>query len=298
MVLLPLYLDHLGGSRAAIGAVVAVARIGGLLSRPIVGWSLDTLGRRPTLVTGTVFIVVGMLMIYPVTSVGPLVYASRVVFGIGIGACFAGYFTFAADLIPTSRRTEGLALFGVSGLLPMALMPLAEGAGVAPPDIRWFLPLTGLIVAASLIALVRVPDRSRDGHHEPFRITNVAKAALQRPMWSVWLASIVFSAMVVMFLAFASVTAGRRGIAQPSALWLTYSLGAVAARVFGARLPDRVGTSNMVAPAIGVYVGAAILLANAQTLPPGAFGPPRWQCVQRQWPIAPRRGLPSSVRVS
>ena len=36
----------------------------------------------------------------------------------------------------------------------------------------------------------------------------------------------------------------------------------------------------------------------AERIPPGAFGPPRWQCVQRQWPIAPRRGLPSSVRVS
>ena len=40
-------------------------------------------------------------------------------------------------------------------------------------------------------------------------------------------------------------------------------------RLFGARLPDFVGTRNMVAPALGAYVAAALVVAHAES--PTAF---------------------------
>ena len=64
MILLPLYLDALEASRAEIGAIVAAAQIGGLVSRPAVGWALDTMGRKPTLIIGTVIAVIGMALFF------------------------------------------------------------------------------------------------------------------------------------------------------------------------------------------------------------------------------------------
>ena len=45
MLLLPLYLAHLGASRTQIGAVMAAGSIGGLAMRPLIGAALDTMGR-------------------------------------------------------------------------------------------------------------------------------------------------------------------------------------------------------------------------------------------------------------
>ena len=44
MLLLPLYLDWLGANRAEIGALMAGASIGGLLTRPFVAVALDAVG--------------------------------------------------------------------------------------------------------------------------------------------------------------------------------------------------------------------------------------------------------------
>jgi len=267
MILLPLYLDHLGASRAEIGAIISAARVGGLLSRPGIGWALDRVGRKPTLIVGTAVVVVGMWMVWPVERIGPLIYAARAVFGVGMGCLFTGYFTFAADIIPVSRRTEGIALFGIAGLAPLAIGPLVERAGIQPADVRWFIPVVGFFVLGSAIGVALVPDKGRAPTTDKggFSMSKVVAGLGHRSLWPVWLAALGFSGLVVLFMAFAAVTAEGRGIENPSSLWLTYSAGAVGVRVFGARLPDRIGNHNLVAPAFGVYVLAAILLAGADT---------------------------------
>ena len=268
MLLLPLYLQHLGASRTEIGAMMATAAVAGLLTRPLVAWSLDRMGRKPTLFVGTLLLVVSMVMIAAIDSLGALIYIERAIFGIGVGALFSGYFTFAADLIPTERRTEGLALFGISGLVPLLVNPLADHIGVAPPDLRWFLPVVGLVIIPGVVALVFLPEPK---HDDEARIPmNQAIPALRRaPLWPVWLASITFSGLVGIFMTFATVTAEGRGIDRPSTLWLSYALGAVVVRLLGARLPDRVGPSKIVPPALGLYIAALWLTATAHTF--GAF---------------------------
>jgi MFS family permease len=90
-------------------------------------------------------------------------------------------------------------------------------------------------------------------------------ALRRRPLWPVWLATIAFSGLVAVFMTFATVSAEQRGIERAPSLWLTYALGAISVRAFGARLPDRVGPANLVAPALGLYVTAMVLAASATT---------------------------------
>ena len=86
MLLLPLYLDWLGATRAEVGTVMAMSAIGGLAARPFVGWSLDMLGRKRTLYAGTAALVTGVLSLGLVHEVGLLVYGARVVMGVGMAA--------------------------------------------------------------------------------------------------------------------------------------------------------------------------------------------------------------------
>jgi len=265
MLLLPLYLVHLGASRAVIGAVMGSAAIGGLALRPLVGWALDRLGRKPTIITGTLITTLGMALLWFVTEIGWLIYAVRVTVGIGTGALFTAYFTLAADIVPASRRTEGIALFGVTGLIPLVVNPIAGELGVAGAELRWFLPLMGLLVLSSLLALVAVPEPQRKTPSKAPMLREVIGMLSARPLIPVWVATAIFSSLVAVAMAFAAVTAEARGLSRPALLWATYAGGAAFVRLFGARLPDRVGTHNLVAPALASYAAGMLILANAST---------------------------------
>ena len=197
-----------------------------------------------------------------VRDMGVTIYLQRVVFGIGIGALFTSYFTFAADLIPQSRRTEGLALFGISGLLPLLVNPFADRIGVSAPDLRWFLPSIGGVILLSGLVVTMLEEPRSEGR-DPAPLADALQALRRKPLWSVWLATAVFSGLVAVFFTFATVAAERRGVEQAPSLWFSYALGAVSVRLFGARVPDRLGPENMVAPAVGFYVGAMVLAAHA-----------------------------------
>ena len=276
LLLLPVYLTHLGASRAVVGTVVATASVGGLVFRPAAAWALDVLGRKPAIVDGTLLLTLSLWLLAAVTDLGPLLYVDRVLYGVGEAALFPGYFALAADLIPPSRRTEGIALFGVTGLLPLVVNPFVDRLALAPADLRWFFPAMGVAVLASLWFVTRVevpgpapaagdtaaPD---DGAPPPLTVRRALAALAEPRLRPVWLATVVFAGLVNVTMAFGTVTARHRGLAAPGNIWLAYAAGAATVRLFAARLPDRVGTRNMVAPSIGVYVLAAVVLASAGT---------------------------------
>ncbi len=263
MLLLPLYLAHLGASRAEIGSIMGASAVSGLLLRPVVGWSLDHKGRRITLAVGTVVASIAMALIFFVDEVNWLPYAVRFLFGMGTAATFSGYFTFCTDIVPPARRTEGIALFGISGLIPLAVNPLATDIGIAPPDIRWFMPILSLLFFASLVPLAAIPEPRMVEMKDRPSLRNVVDALRNRRLWPVWVATVAFSSLVMVFMSFASVTAENRGLGKPTGFWLTYAAGAIAVRAFGARLPDRLGTHNLLAPAVGLCVAGALLMASA-----------------------------------
>jgi MFS family permease len=265
MLTLPLYLDWLGATRTEIGLAMAVAAFGSLATRPLVGWALDTIGRRPVLVAGTVTLVAGMLGVGLIESMSWLVYAVRVVVGLGVGVLFAAYFTMAADLIPARRRTEGLALFGISGLLPLLLNPFAEGLVPDPSGLRWFFPGVGGFIAISLLVLPLIPDPPTSRQPDRAGLGDAWAALTRTPLAPVWTATCVFAGMVAVFMAFVMVAAEARGIGSPAAVWVTYCLGAVGVRAFGAKLPDRIGGNPVLFGALLAYTAGFVGIALAES---------------------------------
>ena len=269
MLLLPLFLNHLEATRSEIGMIMASASIGGLLLRPVVGWALDRVGRKPVIFVGTLFTSVGMGLIGLVDSVGPLIYGARVLIGIGVGAMFTSYFALASDVVPESRRTEGIALFGISGLLPLMVNPFAASIGVNGAQVGTFIPAVALAMLVSLIFLAMVPEHRAAVAVEARVRGGLWEAILAPRLRPVWLATIAFAGLVSVFFVFATVTAESFGVERPSEIWFGYALAAASVRLFGAKLPDRLGTHNMVAPSIGLYVLACVVISGAES--EGAF---------------------------
>ncbi len=263
LILLPLYLGHLNATRTEIGVIMAMGSVGGLAFRPVVGWALDRVGRKPTLIAGTLVLVTAMGLIFFVRDLGPLIYIDRLLVGIGAGTLFTGYFAFVADLIPESRRTEGIALFGISGLLPLAINPFVQDLGIDAPDLVWFFPVIGGLIFLSLPFLLPIPEPQVTKTSKPFSLPEVLLSLRQRRLLPVWFATAVFAALVGSFMAFSTVTAEAKGVERPAALWFTYACGAIGVRAFGARIPDRLGTHNIIAPALACYAGAMLATGMA-----------------------------------
>jgi len=267
MLLLPVYIDALGATQTQIGWVMASASLGGLAFRPLVGWALDTRGRKPTMVTGTVVLTIAMVLLGFVQDIGPLVYGARCLVGIGAGALFTGYFAWVSDFIPPSRRTEGLALFGVSGLAPIALNGVIHRLSIPVTDLNLLYPGLSILVAASIPLLILVPETTTLAtHRKTSSISRTVGALLQSVVRPTWGATIIFASLVAVFMSFATVTAQYRGISTPADIWFFYASGAIGVRIFGAKLPDKIGPSNMVIPALACYASAYLLIAQTSSI--------------------------------
>ena len=276
MILLPLHLNGMGATRTQIGVIMATSAIGGLTMRPVIGWALDTVGRKPTLIVGTVTLALGIALLGVPQDLSPMLYAARIIYGVGSACLFTGYFTLAADIIPESRRTEGLALFGVSGLLPLALNGYAGTltAAAGSDGLRLFFPAVAVGVFSSLFILVwvKAPALAHQVEgadpHPPVQLRAIWDGLVaRRTLWPAWMATTLFSGQVAVFFSFAVVAGESRGVADPASIWIPYALGAVGVRLVGAQLPDRLGTSNLVAPTIATYAAAVLLVAGATERP-------------------------------
>jgi len=265
LILLPLYLVHLGASRSEVGVVMAAAAVGGLVVRPLVAWSLDRVGRKPTLYVGTVVLVASMASLGLVRSVGLAVVVAHAVIGMAEAALFSGYFTVAADIVPEARRTEGLALFGISGLVPLVVNPIAGGLGIDGGQLRGFFVVVSLLILASLPFLWPIPERAPHTADSGASVGEVLRSLRHRALWPVWTATMVFAALVGVFMSFVTVAAADAGATNAGVIWLTYAVGAIGVRLFGASIPDRVGPSRLVPPALSAYVAGFLVAAFAST---------------------------------
>ncbi len=266
LILLPVYLDALGATRADVGVVMAAAAFGGLLVRPVVAWALDRVGRKPTLIVGTAIMAVSMASLATVQQMGWWAVFIHGIIGVGEAALFTAYFTFAADLVPESRRTEGLALFGISGLVPLVVNPIAGGLGIEGAELRWFFAAISVVVASSVVFVIPLRE-TRPGNASAAhpRLSAVLTSLRHRALWPVWTATVVFAGLVAVYSAFATVVAADAGATNPGVIWLTYAFGAVTVRLFGASIPDRIGPSRMVPPSLLAYVAAFAVVAWSQT---------------------------------
>lgn len=121
--LLPLYLhETFGATKDVIGLVLSGYTITALLFRPFSGYFVDSFPRKTVLlVCFTAFAI--FFAGYLAASTLLIFTIVRTLHGGPFGALTVANSTVAIDVIPSSRRNEGIGYYGLSNNLAMAIAP-------------------------------------------------------------------------------------------------------------------------------------------------------------------------------
>lgn len=123
--LLPIYLDeHFNADKDMIGIVLSGYVVATFLVRPFSGWIVDSFNRKKVLII--CFLAFFICFAGYIGATTLLMFAIvRTMHGIPFGATTVANSTVAIDVLPSSRRTEGIGFYGLSNNLAMAIAPSA-----------------------------------------------------------------------------------------------------------------------------------------------------------------------------
>ncbi len=147
--LLPIYLsEHFGASKDVIGLVLSGYTVAALLFRPFSGYVVDSFDRKKVLVFFMLlsFLFYGLYLLAGTLLLFALV---RTLHGGPFGGCTVANSTVAIDVLPSSRRNEGIGYYGLSNNIATAIAPTA---GIAL--YKYFDDFNILFVVALLFALL------------------------------------------------------------------------------------------------------------------------------------------------
>ena len=256
-VLVPLLIRALGGTEVTIGLVLGVGTAASVLTRPLVGMLLDSHGRRPVLLGCGVMNTLSWVPFLWVTTVSPWLYVWCTVHAIVWGALFASYFTYAADLVPASRRAEGIAVFGVAGMTANGLAPMLGEAIIARSGYPAFLLTASGFAALSLALTFLIPGRAptlRAADTVPHEERRTLLAAARQPGMPVVLAvTVVLGVAINAAFFFVAPFTRDVGLERAGPFFAAYAAASVVVRLFGRRALDVLGPHLVSYPAFTVF---------------------------------------------
>jgi len=259
--LFPLFLRGLGSTETTIGLVVGLGQAASVVTRPMVGVLLDRHAHRRVLLWCGALNVVSCFPFLLLTRVGPALLAATVAHFIVWGALFAAYFTYASDLVPAARRAEGIAVFGVAGVVSNGVGPGIGEWILAHADWQaFFLTAAGLgVISIGVTALLPVRTRGHAlagtvGVGEALKVMHASGIA------RVFVTMLLFGAGVDVALFYVAPFTRTVGLAHASPFFVAYMGAAVATRLVGRRLLDELGPYRVAGPSLVLFgLGLAAL---------------------------------------
>lgn len=255
---MPLFIKEMGGSESQVGLAAGAFTLTAVVFRPLVGGLLDRYGRRPFMIWGLVFFVLSM---YLYSWVGGIVIllALRILHGASWAFSTTAVSTSVTDIIPVSRRGEGMGWFGMAMTVAMAIGPML-GLWVQQNGSfhSLFLLATGLSAASLvLVFLTRIPFEPSAGT----RKIQIFDKSVLPVTTGVFFLAVAYGGITTFLPLFATSIEVNSGT-----FFLVYALALTLARPFAGRLSDRLGEAAVILPGLAVTVLALLVLSFSSGL--------------------------------
>ena len=256
------FLNELGADDLEIGAIYGLTAAVAIAVRRPLGPFLDQRGRRAVILVGGVLNTLVCSLYLTVHDMGPWIYVLRIAHGLSEAMLFTAFFTYAADWVPASRRTEGLALFGVSGMLPIALGGVLGDWLLGGSGFPALFATAGALAGLSFLLSLPLRDRPpAAGEVEPSR--GFWAALVQRDLLPLWWIGTVFALALTSVFAFLRRFVDDTGVGTVGEFFAAYAAAAIALRVILGWLPDRIGPLRVLFPSLAALAAGFLVLAQA-----------------------------------
>ncbi|MBI4954324.1 MAG: MFS transporter [Myxococcales bacterium] len=173
---------------------------------------------------------------------------------------FASLFALAADIVPASRRIEGIGLFGVSGLLPVAVSGIVGDGLVGLGGYPLVLAAGAATAGASLLLSLLVPEPPRAVGAAP---RGLWAAAREPHLFALWVAGLLFATAISAYFILLKTFVEHHPIGKIGDFFGVYAVVASALRVGLGSLPERLGPKRVAAFAMTAVACGLFLLASA-----------------------------------
>lgn len=259
-ILFPLFIRALGGSEFVIGVYAGATGAAAVLARVPLGRLLDTQGRRRVLIGAGWLHVAAWLSFLSIRTLGAHAILLVIAYGLASGTLFATFFTYASDITPVTRRSEGIAMFGIWGMLPNGLGPVLGEFLIHHASFPIYFGVGAAFAFASLCLSSLLPETAGPTRKE---IPDPIRGEFPTRRFLVLLCTtFLFGAAVNSLFTFLAPYAYTRGSGSVGPFFLSYSLSAVAVRVLSGRLPDRLGLRRVLVPALLAYAAGVIVVPH------------------------------------
>ena len=260
---LPREMTDQGFSLFEVGLVVGGYAAIPILLRPFVGrWSDG--GHRILQMRIALLAFIGSFVLMIFTDNLWALFGLRCVQGVGMAAYPTSAGSLVAEIVPASRRGEGLGFFGLSTSFAQTASPVAGGAIAAIGGFEGVLILGAVTAAVSLAVTVfqREPP-AHAGPAPPVSIKSLIPARAVFPM-------IVFLSVTLGFsvaAAFLEPLADQphRDLGFVPLFFMFSGVGAMLSRPLAGRISDRVGRVPIIIPGLIATCAGMVLVAQSET---------------------------------
>jgi MFS family permease len=254
----PFHILKLGGSQATAGLFLGFLTYACAISAPITGAIGDRFGKRRVLIVASVAITIFSLL-YAIAPSYQLILAIVLVHGVFWSGLLSSSSSYIVDIIPQSRRAEGLGYSGFASILAIAVAPWL-GLYVFDHG-GWQLMCIESAVLNIIMAVIawRLPPDKRHTDHAP------SMHPRDLVEWHVLVGAVtlfLYSFGYGGITSFVAVYAEQVGV--PRALYFTvFCLATMISRPFIGRYADRIGHARLIVPCLAMIAVAIGVLSIA-----------------------------------
>ncbi|HYB97233.1 MAG TPA: MFS transporter [Vicinamibacterales bacterium] len=260
----PFYILSLGGSQAAAGLFLGLLTYASAVSAPLTGALGDRYGKRRMLLVASVAITIFSLL-YAIAPSYQIILVLVLIHGIFWSGLLSSSSSYIIDIVPPSRRAEGLGYSGFASILAIAVAP-SLGLWVFDRG-GWLVMCLELAMLNMIMAVIawRLPPDRR--HAQPSRALSPGDLI----EWRVLIGAItlfLYSFSYGGITSFVAVYAEQVGVTPRALYFSVFSVAILATRPFMGRYADRIGHARLIVPCLAmIVVGIGILsIATDRTL--------------------------------
>ncbi|MGG6360551.1 MFS transporter [Peribacillus frigoritolerans] len=266
MVTLAIYaVNELDASTSEAGLISGIFIIGTLIGRLFIGRFIDSIGRKKTLFIGLIFFTLTTLLYFVDLGIGFLL-VNRLIHGMAMGMASTATGTIVAQIIPPTRKGEGIGYYSMSATLATAIGPFI---GLFMAQHTSFQIIFSFCLALGVISLITafflyVPAlkvTAKVTESKGFKLSNfIEPKALPISIITLLLAFCYSS--VLSFISFYAIEIDLVNTA--SFFFVVYAVAVLISRPFSGPLMDRKGSNFIMYPAFIIF-GVGLLLLSMTT---------------------------------